>query len=70
MCVFIMEMEQSRTGSLALTYDEVSMEQSKSFVKALQVVIRFFTVYFVIRSGCLYIIVIVYVFCLILSFSW
>ncbi|CAN6560147.1 unnamed protein product [Malus baccata var. baccata] len=31
-----MELEQHRPGNLAMTFDEVSMERSKSFVKALQ----------------------------------
>lgn len=32
-----MELEQSRPVNPAMTFDEVSMERSKSFVKALQV---------------------------------
>lgn len=32
-----MELEHSRMVNQAMTYDEVSMERSKSFVKALQV---------------------------------
>lgn len=32
-----MEMEQLRPDNRAMTFDEVSMERSKSFVKALQV---------------------------------
>jgi hypothetical protein len=32
-----MEVDQSRLDNPAMTFDEVSMERSKSFVKALQV---------------------------------
>ena len=33
----VMEVEQSRAVNPAMTFDEVSMERSKNFVKALQV---------------------------------
>lgn len=42
-----MEVEQAKPPNSAMTFDEVSMERSKSFVKALQV--NF--VFFAIRSG-------------------
>lgn len=37
-------MEQPRPANPTMTYDEVSMEQSKSFVKALQVRIFFLSI--------------------------
>lgn len=37
-------MEQSRPANQTMTYDEVSMEQSKIFVKALQVRIFFLSI--------------------------
>ena len=49
-----MELQESRAENSAMTFDEVSMERSKSFVKALQVSVLCFLVVFVsvgFRSG-------------------
>lgn len=49
-----MELQESRAENPAMTFDEVSMERSKSFVKALQVQFSVFFVVFVcvgFRSG-------------------
>jgi hypothetical protein len=35
----MMELEQTRPENPAMTFDEVSMERSKSFIKALQVLL-------------------------------
>lgn len=54
LAVIVMELQESRAENSAMTFDEVSMERSKSFVKALQV---YFSVLFVVfirvgfRSG-------------------
>lgn len=45
----MMELEQPRPQSTAMTYDEVSMERSKSFVKALQVIFLCFFVVWAIE---------------------
>jgi hypothetical protein len=37
----MMELDQTRPENLAMTFDEVSMERSKSFIKALQVLTTF-----------------------------
>ena len=45
-----MEVDQPRLENRAMTFDEVSMERSKSFVKALQVLL-FFRFFFSVKFG-------------------